>query len=160
LAQALAEHNVRPNIHGNLSLRPFWQGKEWQERVTNRGKPARDNPTNRQRAEARAQLISEEMEAGNFNYLKWFPNGNRADEFKPKQNLPALESKPLTVRKFYEEWIEKKKPPFVRLSLQRDYQQNFKKNILPFMSDTELNAVTADTLENFRFHLVNERGWH
>jgi len=48
----------------------------------------------------------------------------------------------------------KKKPPFVRLSLQRDYQQNFKKNILPFMSDTELNAVTADTLENFRFHLV------
>ena len=62
------------------------------------------------------------------------------------------------MRKFYEEWIEKKKPPFVRLSLQRDYQQNFKKNILPFMGDMELNSVTMDTLESFRIHLVDERG--
>jgi hypothetical protein len=45
----------------------------------------------------------------------------------------------------------------VRLTLQRDYQQNFKKNILPSMGDMELNAVTTDTLESFRIHLVDER---
>ena len=43
-------------------------------------------------------------------------------------------------------------------SLQRDYQQKFKKNILPFMGDMELNNITVDTLENFRIHLVDERG--
>lgn len=65
--------------------------------------------------------------------------------------------KPVTVRRFFEEWIEKKKPPFVRLSLQRDYQQNFKRNILPFMGDMELNAKTAETLDSFRIHLVTQR---
>jgi len=149
---------IRTNKHGNLSLRLFWQGREWQERVTNRGKPAKDVPANRKRVEARAELINEEMEAGTFEYLRWFPNGNRAHEFKPNEIAAPAEIKPLTLRKFYEEWIEKKKPPFVRLSLQRDYQQNFKKNILPFMGDMELNSVTIDTLESFRIHLVDERG--
>jgi len=96
------------------------------------------------------------MEAGTFDYLRWFADGNRADEFKPKEDK-LVEIKPLTVRKFYEEWIAKKKPPLVRLSLQRDYQRQFKRNILPLMGDMELNSITVDTLENFRMYLVSER---
>ena len=76
---------VRTNKHGNLSLRLFWQGREWQERVTNRGKPVKDTPLNRKRVEARALIINEEMEAGKFDYLRWFPEGNRAHELKPKE---------------------------------------------------------------------------
>jgi len=148
---------IRVNKHGNLCLRLFWHGCEWQERVTNRGKPAPDTAVNRRRVEARAELINEEMEAGTFDYLRWFPNGNRADEFKPKESVPVVENKPLTVREFYERWIEKKKPPFIRLSLQRAYEQTFKKNTLPFMAQMELNSITVETLENFRFHLVHER---
>ena len=103
--------------------------------------------------------MTEEIKARTFNYLKWFPKGNKAHEFGAKPNLADTGvAKPLTVQKFYEEWIEKKKPPFVRLSLQRDYQQNFKKDILPFMGDMELNASPSDTLENFRIYLVDERG--
>ncbi len=108
-------------------------------------------------AEGKAVEITDELDAGTFNYLRWFPEGNKAHEFKPRDNAPPLESKPITVRKFYEEWIEKKKPPFVRVSLQRDYQQNFQRNILPFMGDLELKSVTVDTLESFRIYLVNER---
>ena len=74
------------------------------------------------------------MEARTFDYLRWFPNGNRADEFRPKDTTPA-ENEPVTVQKFYEEWIEKKKPPFVRVGLQRNYKQDFRRNILPFMGD-------------------------
>jgi integrase len=148
---------VRVNKHGNLCLRLFWQGREWQERVTTRGRPARDNPENRKRAEVDADRINEQMSAGKFEYLKWFPDGNRSEEFRPKI-VKAIEIKPQTVRQFYEEWVEKKKPPFVRLSLQRDYRQSFTKNILPFMGDAELNSVTVDMLENFRIHLVTERG--
>ena len=144
---------VDANRHNRLRFRLNYHGREWTE-----GIGLKDTVKNRMRADARAVLISEEMERDEFDYLRWFPNGNRAHEFGAKQSAPAVEIKPLTVRKFYEEWIEKKKPPFVRLSLQRDYQQHFKTNILPFMGDMELNAVTVDTLESFRLYLVDERG--
>ena len=144
---------VKVNRHGYLAFRFYWNGREfWQ------GTDWKDTHKNRTKAEGKALEITEEIDAETFSYLKWFPKGNRAHEFLPKQEAPAVENKPLTVRQFYEEWIEKKKPPFVRLSLQRDYEQNFKKNVLPFMGEMELNRVTADTLENFRFHLVTERG--
>jgi len=142
---------VKANRHGKLRFRLNSQGREWTE-----GIGLKDTAKNRTRAEARAVLISEEMERDEFDYLRWFPNGNRAKEFMPK--VAVADAKPLTVRQFYDEWIEKKKPPFVRLSLQRDYQQNFKKNILPFMGDKELNSLTVDTLESFRIYLVHERG--
>jgi len=102
------------------------------------------------------RFLSTRGEGGRFEYLRWFPNGNRADEFKPVETKP-VELKPQTVRAFYEEWIQKKKPPFVRLSLQRDYQQNFNKNILPFMGDKELKTLDVDTQESFRIHLIDER---
>ena len=53
------------------------------------GTGLKDTSKNRQRMEARAVLMSEEIERGEFDYLKWFPNGNRADELRPK--APVLE---------------------------------------------------------------------
>ena len=52
--------------------------------------------------------MSEEIEAGTFDYLKWFPNGNKADHFRPTVSK-QLETKPLTIKQFYETWIEKKR---------------------------------------------------
>jgi len=143
--------HVKVNRHGYLAFRLFWDGRDSWE-----GTQWKDTPKNRERATARAVLISEEMESENFDYLKWFPEGNRADEFRPKIDKPVGD-KPQTVREYYGEWIEKKKPPFIRLSLQRDYQQAFQKNILPFMGDMELNSTTVEVLENFRLYLVEER---
>jgi integrase len=142
---------VKVNRHGLLAFRLYWDGRESWE-----GTGLKDTPKNRQRMEARAVLISEEMEQGTFDYLKWFPEGNRANEFRPMPER-AGESKPLTVGEFFKEWIPRKKPPFVRRSLERDYRQAFNKNILPFMGDLELNNVTIETLEDFRMYLVEER---
>ena len=47
----------------------------------------------------------------------------------------------------------------MRVGLQRNYKQDFRRNILPIMGDMELNGVTVDTLESFRIHLVDERGF-
>lgn len=96
------------------------------------------------------------MEAEKFDYLKWVPHGNKADQFRPKLEV-AVRTQPQTIKQFYEIWIEKKKPPFVRKSLERDYRQAFTKNILPFMGNMELNSVNVEILENFRLHLVEER---
>ena len=90
--------------------------------------------------------------------MKWFPKWNEAHEFGARQGTPLVVNKPLSVQECYELWIEKKRPPFVRLRLQCDYQQNFDKDVLPFMLLLELNSVTGDTLENFRVYLVHDRG--
>jgi hypothetical protein len=37
------------------------------------------------------------MDNGTFDYLKWFPEENRADQFKPKLTQP-VESSPITVK--------------------------------------------------------------
>ena len=141
---------VKVNRHGRLAFRLYWNGMESWE-----GTGLKDTPKNHQRMEARAVLISEEMERGSFDYLKWFPKGNKAHKFRPVIEKPP-ERKPQTVKEFYEEWIPKKKPPLVRRSLERDYQQHFNYYILPFMGETELNSVTVDTLENLRLNLIEE----
>jgi integrase len=146
---------VRTNRHGNLCLRLFWQGEEWQERLINRGRPARNNQANRERAESMAKLISDEMEAGTFSYLEWFENGNRADEFKPKTEI---ESKPLTVGDYFKVWIESKKPPTVRKGLERDYREHFRRYILPQFETVNLTDVTPRKLLDFRTYLTEERG--
>jgi hypothetical protein len=62
---------VKVNRHGRLAFRLFWDGRESWE-----GTRWKNTPKNRLKAEADALRISEEMERGDFDYLKWFPDGN------------------------------------------------------------------------------------
>src|SRR5215470_8955670 len=131
----------------------FWQGREWQERLINRGRPARDNESNRERADTRAKIISEEMEAGTFDYLRWFPNGTRAEEFRPKTEKATPDIKNLTVGEYYRDWIERRKPPFVRPGLHHDYVRQFRRYILPNFETTPLVKVDLTALDVFRASL-------
>jgi len=64
---------VKVNRHGFLAFRFYWNGREfWQ------GTGWRDTPKNRIKAEGKALEITEEIKARTFNYLKWFPKGNKA----------------------------------------------------------------------------------
>jgi len=58
--------------------------------------------------------MSDEIKDGSFDYLKWFPEGNKAHELRPPDHTALVPRKPLTVKNFYDDWIEKRKPPFVR----------------------------------------------
>jgi hypothetical protein len=148
--ETLMARTVKVNRHGRLAFRLYWHSHESWE-----GTGLRDNAKKRQRMEARAVLINEEIEKGVFDYLKWFPDGNRANMFRPKLVEPE-QRKAQAVKLFYEEWIPKKKPPLVRRSLERDYRQHFECYIIPFMGEMELNSVMVDTLENFRLNLIEE----
>src|SRR5262245_3458575 len=142
---------VKVNRHGYLAFRLYWNGiKSWE------GTGLKDNAKNRQRVEARAVLISEEMERDNFDYLKWFPNGNKVHLFQSSPTVPNIRAQEKTVRQYYEEWIKSKKPPLVRKSRERDYRQAFKKHILPFLGDMLISQITARKLEDFRIHLLEE----
>jgi len=139
---------VKVNRHGFLAFRMYWNGTESWE-----GTGLKDTARNRKRVEARSELINEQMEAGSFNYLKWFPDGNKADLFRPKD-----EQKPQTVGEYFTVWIEGKKPPFVRAGLERDYREHFKRYILPQFEAVELSDVTPRKLVDFRTHLQEDRG--
>ena len=108
------------NQHGFLAFHLFWAGmRSWE------GTGLKDTTKNRRRVEARAVLISEEMEKGTFDYLKWFPEGNKAHLFNPKEDEPKEQEEHVkTVGEYYEEWIAGKKPPLVRKSAERDYRQH------------------------------------
>jgi integrase len=142
---------VKVNRHGRLAFRLFWDGQESWE-----GTRWKDTPKNRIKAEADALRISEEMERGTFDYLKWFPNGNREDEFRPKPKTLNVDAIPKTVRQYYEEWIKGKKPPLVRKSRERDYRQAFNKHILPFLGDIPVDQITPRKLEDFRINLLEQ----
>jgi len=137
---------VKVNRHGYLAFRLYWGGgQSWE------GTRWRDTPKNRERAQARAVLISEEMKNGSFEYLKWFPEGNKADQFKPK-----VENTLKTVGEYFTGWIERKKPPFVRPGLHHDYNRQFKRYILPKFESTPITEVTLELLEAFRIYLNRE----
>src|SRR5215472_15444652 len=115
--------SVKVNRHGYLAFRLYWDGHESWE-----GTGLTDTPRNRKRVEARAELMNEEMETGTFDYLRWFPEGNKAQQFKPKT---AKDSKPKTVGEYFQVWIQSKKPPAIRKGLERDYREHFRRYILP-----------------------------
>lgn len=121
------------------------------------GTGLRDTPENRRLVEARALLINAEIAAGRFDYLRHFPEGNRARAQKPAEDRETLRM-PSTVGEYYQVWIERKKPPMVRAGLARDYRDQFRRYILPIFESTNLSDLTPALLDSFRSYLVGEKG--
>jgi integrase len=118
-----------------------------------------DTPANRERVNRQAELIGAEIRAGAFDYLDWFPNGNRAADFlaasrrQPTRPTRTANTESLTVRRYYDEWIAGKVVPDVRASLARDYRAHFKRYILDVLGDTPLDELALPHLEDLRLTL-------
>src|SRR5262249_31081090 len=141
---------VKLNPHGNLAFRLYWNGIESWE-----GTGLKDTTKNRQRMEARAVLISEEIEKNTFDYLKWFPNGNKAYLFKPQLDKKP---NPQTVRQYYETWKKDKVPPFVKKTRGRKYRSHFEAHILPFQGELHMDRYAVTHILDIRLYLVEEKG--
>ena len=110
----------------------------------------RDTAENRRLVEAKAVLIGREIKKGTFDYLKWFPEGNRAEQFRPKEKHFK------TIGEYYRAWIPRKTPPVVRPGLERDYRDHFRIYILPKFENILLADLTPALLEAFRSYLLQE----
>jgi integrase len=127
----------------------------WNGRESHEGTGLRDTPKNRAALEARASVITDEMRVGTFDYLRWFPEGNKTYLFRPSPLPPPR--KPLTVGEYTAEtWLPRKVPPLVRASLAQTYRKHLRKHILPVFSDTRLDAITVSALEAFRMNLIDK----
>src|SRR5262249_51950413 len=141
---------VKLNRHGFLAFRLYWDGIESWE-----GTGLKDTPKNRQRMEARAVLISEEIEKNTFDYLKWFPNGNKAYLFKPDlDNKPN----PQTICQYYERWKKDKVTPFVKKTCCRKYRSYFEAHILPFQGEVYMDCYAVTDIRDIRLYLVEAKG--
>ena len=113
-----------------------------------------DNPANRLVVEKQATVIGAEIRAGIFDYLKWFPGGNRSKDFEaPKKPPGSLAGERLSIRDYYEHWIRDKAPPNVRASLGRDYRSHFRNYILDKFGDVLLSDLSLAHLEDLRTSL-------
>ncbi len=102
-----------------------------------------DTPDNRKLVEADAVRITREIKAGRFDYLKWFPAGNKARLLKAPAPLNSS-------RAYYETWILRKRPPLARKSQERDYRQHFGRYILPRFGDLDFSDLTPRRLIELR----------
>jgi integrase len=106
----------------HLGLRLMWNGiRSWE---TTR---LEETPENRDFLEAQAKIISHEMKLGTFDYLRHFPNGNKAHLFQREEPKPAA---PEIVRSFYEKWIVGRVNQVRRQQVSNE-KSHLKKHILP-----------------------------
>jgi len=111
-----------------------------------------DAPENRGLAEAKALLISHEMNQGAFDYLAHFPNGNKAYLFRPDVPKPKAT---ITVRAYYKKWI-KKHASRVRPHTIQQYESQFKRHTLEaktgniLFGNLPLQGLTVDRLKDLQ----------
>jgi Arm DNA-binding domain/Phage integrase, N-terminal SAM-like domain len=122
----------------------------------------RDTPENRQRLERQAEIIGAEIRAGVFDYLKWFPNGNRAAAYKGARRAQSFRAnianpQRWTVRRYYDQWIERMAPPVVRASAARDYRSHFRNYILDAFGEAALEDLSLAHIEDLRV-TMRDRG--
>ncbi len=122
---------VARSRHGTLALRLHWRGRRSWE-----GTGLRDTKANREQLQRLADVITAEIRAMQFTperYLHYFPNGNRAREFRPQPEPTwAREAgRQATLSEYYVKWIARKQPPVVRPGQARDYRLHLENYVLP-----------------------------
>jgi len=70
-----------------------------------------------------------------------------------RKGEPKADDKSLTVGEYYRDWIERRKPPFVRPGLHHDYVRQFRRYILPNFETKRLVDVDLTALDVFRASL-------
>jgi integrase len=147
--ESLMACKVKVNRHGNLYFKVHWDGLEAWEGTSLKG-----TSRNRQRMEARAVLISEEIENGTFDYLKYFPQGNKAHLFRGKE----FEVERKTIRDYFEEWMLDKLPPLFKKSRVRKYRSHFRAYILKEYGGIYLDKFNFTHIKDLRTRLVGSKG--
>jgi len=132
---------------GRLAYRLFWNGyRSWE------GTGVRATDKRRARMQAKAAVMTQEMDEGRFDYLHWFPNGSKTHLFKAT-SAPKRAPKTLTAYVDHT-WLPRKVAPNVRASLAQTYRKHWRKHIKPAFGSWPLTAITTAALVDFRVTLT------
>ena len=112
---------VKVNRHGFLAFRLYFNGMESWE-----GTEYADTVENRRLLEPHALTISHEIKKGSFDYLQFFPNGNKAHLFRRHEDMPATLQ---TIEGYFRTWI-KQQSGHVRPHRLKDYNSAIDGHVL------------------------------
>jgi integrase len=138
---------VKQRSNGRLAYRLFWNGyRSWE------GTGVRATDKRRERMQQNADVMSQEIAEGRFDYLHWFPYGSKAHLFNTAI-IPKTAPKSLAV--YVEKtWLPRKVAPNVRASLAQTYRKHWNKHIKPAFGSWPLTAITTAALEDFKVKLT------
>jgi integrase len=141
---------LRTNRHGYLAIR-VWGFMDPQGTVldSNEGTDFKDSPANRARLAADVACIRAEIDAGRFDYLRWFPSGNKAALFRPA----TVVVREVTIAEYAETWLAgKAADKDNRRTLVRDYRRHLN-HILPALGTVSLMRLSLNDLKEFKDRL-------
>lgn len=146
---------VQTTRTGLLRFRFRWRLPDGSVRKFAEATALHNTPENRQRVERQAEIIGAEIRLGAFDYLKWFPNGNRSAEYLTAQDARLQQAKGAkperwTIVRYYDQWIRRMAPPVVRASAARDYRSHFRNHILHLLGNVALKDLSLEHLEDLR----------
>jgi integrase len=127
--------SVYLNRHGKLTIHFKWNGQRYTE-----GTGLPDTPENRKRVDKHAQLIQAEIDLGIFDYLRHFPNGNKAKLFAEKNRT-------ITFKDLAQEWLELAD---FRTSTRKDYESALNKYLLHAFGTWMVSDITPDAIKRLR----------
>ena len=123
-----------------LHFRIFWNRlRIWQR------SGLEDTAENVERVNAAARLIAQEINDGCFDYMKWFPKGNKAHLFRRNDDTPSF----LTIDAFFKTWI-KEQSSRVRPHRVKDYESQFRRHILPAIGRVNLAVLSVTQLQDLQ----------
>jgi hypothetical protein len=141
---------VVTNQHGYLRFRIFWEGSDIA--VSTRFRDDGPLGRNARLVAAKAILIEEKLHNGAELHRALLEVLGDC----PPRLMPAVSpvSKARTLRSYYDEWIERRVPPLVRVSTATRHRLCFRAIILPEFGAAPFDDVTKSRLEAFRAKLL------
>jgi len=116
---------------------------------TNEGTNLKDTPAKRARLVADVACIRAEIDAKRFDYLRWFPSGNKAALFRPA----TVAAHEVTIAEYAKTWlVGKVADKDNRRTLVRDYRHHLN-HILPALGSTPLVRLSLNDLKQLKDRL-------
>lgn len=141
---------VITNQHGYLRFRIYWKGQDIavSTRYCDDGAQGR----NHRLVSAKALLIEENLCHGaELHRVSLDVLGDCPPRLMP---TPSQAPKAKTLCSYYEEWIERKVPPLIRLSTAKRHRLCFEAIVLPELGSALFQEITRSRLETFRAVLL------
>lgn len=144
---------VVTNQHGYLRFRIYWKGQDIA--VLTRYRDDGPQSRNRRLVNAKALLIEENLRHGaELHRALLEVLGDCPPRLMP---TPGPAPKSRTLRSYYDEWIERKDPPLVRLSTAKRHRLCFEAIVLSELGAALFQEITKSRLEAFRAKLLRGR---
>jgi integrase len=134
--------------HGRLAYRLRGNGLPGDKYERQEATGLKDTEANRTKLQKRADVIAEEMDAGTFDFARWF---GQSPATEPPSTAPRV---PAFCEYVEQQWLPEKQPPLVRVSCRRDYLKHWNAHIKPAWGDVLLTDLTVEGLKAFRRALL------